>query len=188
MKARLIVAIALTLGIVLALFFLVLRSHRLAAAPALITAMTNPAVTLKWIPGNFEGYYGTTFWATNHTSNELVLTIFAIETNTPQGWVTASRELTILYFRNSGHLKPHSAAFATVQLPEQPTEGKWRVRAGVGAKLTGVADKVARVKRYPMLAERRFRGDTNIPMNPFSSSFSLLGPLPDVVSQEISNE
>ena len=195
MKTRLQAFLTMaTLAVITAIVILCWASNRQRGAGSQTQnalAATNPPVTLRWIKtGNFEGNVGTTFWATNHTSSELVITVYAIETNTGSGWTAASHLLEPVYFRSTaaGTLRPYSAAYATLQLAGKPIEGTWRIRASVGEKLSGAEGAVTRLRRYPFLVEQMVKGDTNIPMNPFSPNIGVLGRLADVVSQEILTE
>jgi hypothetical protein len=59
----------------------------------------------------------------------------------------------------------------------------------VAEKLTGTAATLKHIQRYPDLMERRLRtGDTNIPMNPFSTNLTFFESLGQVVSQAVSEE
>jgi hypothetical protein len=161
---------------------------------------TNPPITLRYIKtGEFNngGYIssGTTFWATNHTSETLVISQLAVEAKAGANWITVSHFMQPLMFRHPGkavgqpHLQPHDAGYATIYLPGQPTSGTWRVRGEVSEQLTGTADTVTRVWRYPSLMERRYRtGSTNIPANPFSTNMTHFKGAGQVVSQVISEE
>lgn len=163
----------------------------------------NPPITLRYImTGTFNfdnrGYLsdGTTFWATNHTSKELAISLSAIHVRAGSNWTIRPLPRTPLYFESSGNppleqllLEPHVAGYATVRLSGQPTSGIWRVEADVEERLTGQARMRKHLKRYPDLMWHRFRtGNTNIPANPFNTNAYYFGRGVQVVSEEISEE
>jgi hypothetical protein len=162
---------------------------------------TNPPITFRHVdPGDFSHngtvYDGTAFWVTNHTQNEFRAMHGVIETKDGTNWVAQSRPIDPILFRPVGQrtspefrLGPNMAAYAVVQLPSQPTGTVWRLRADFYPVLTGLSDTEARIKHYPdMLRQRIQSGNTNAPLNPFTTNMSFLGKRTSVVTQEISDQ
>jgi hypothetical protein len=163
-------------------------------------AATNQPIGFRYIStGQFNngGYVsvGTTFWATNHTTNTLLITLSAIEIKAGSNWTTQARPYKPLQFRLPGSpftesfLQPHAARYATVQLFGLQFGGIWRARVTVNEQLTGAARTTANLKKYPELLQRRYAlGQTNIPMNPFSTNISFFKRATEVLSQEVGAE
>jgi hypothetical protein len=164
------------------------------------TTIANAPITLRYITtGEFKDhgtfYYGTTVWATNHTTEPLMISLSAIEVWTGSNWTTRGLQSQPLVFRPAGKrlthplLQSHVAGYATFELPGRPTSGSWRLRVGVEAQLSGSEETARHFQLYPSLLERRFRdGNTNISVNPFSTKMKFVKSLGQVVSQEISEE
>ena len=143
---------------------------------------------------NNKGYVssGTIFWATNHTSNTVAISIAAIEVKNGTNWVVASRPVQPLLFKPPGKpiaehfLGPHIAGYATIQLTKQSAGTTWRARVYVQPLLSGFADTATRVKHTPEFLQRRMQtGDTNIPVNLFATNMFFGGKSTEVVSQDI---
>jgi hypothetical protein len=165
---------------------------------------TKPPISFRYVKtGKFNngGYisFGTTFWATNHTSKTLAVGLSAIEVKAGSDWISPPRDVQLLLFRPPGkpleqlELNPHEAGYATTELSGQPTGGTWRVKVSVQEKLRGFAQTRARIRLYVDLLERRLRtGNTNAPWNPLNPFYfyrrSFYGPVTEVVSQEIADD
>lgn len=192
MKKR-VLAITLFAVVAVSVFVLALRPRRLGV-------ITADPIALRYIQtGEFNngGYTssGTTFWATNHTSNTLMIHLSAIDVKNGSNWLTQSQPTRLISFQpqNAPYplptLAPHGAGYGTLQLPGLSPGSIWRMKVHVAEQLTGPEAAVARVKRYPSLLKVRVQsGDTNIPWTPFSPGFSFFGAGTEVVSQEIVEE
>jgi hypothetical protein len=193
-----VAGLVVVLGSVLLAVHLRSQPPRLASQRQIVNG-TNTPITFRYIStGQFNngGYlsFGTTFWATNQTANEIMVTLSAIEVKTGSNWTIRSRLTEPLRFCPPRKplapllLQPHEAGFATIQLPGQPTDVTWRVRVDVAEKLTGLAATTKRLQLYPDLMERRLTGNTNIPASPFATNMSVFGRTTQAVSQEISDQ
>jgi hypothetical protein len=177
----------------------------IAVLPAALLSQTTPIATnatinlrhIKTGEFNDHGYlaYGTTFWATNHTSKALEIMVAAFEVRTGSNWMTLPLQSQPMKFRAAGQpltghvLQPHVAAYATLNLTGQPTGVTWRLKVDVYERLSGLPGTAAHLQHYPSLMERRLRtGDTNISANPLSTKMTFVKNLGQVVSQEISEE
>lgn len=160
-----------------------------------------PPITFRYVTtGEFNdhGYLsfgGTTFWATNHTSNNVVVTLRAIEVKAGSNWITQLRTPEVLRFRPTGKpvpllwMEPHDSGYATLKISGQPTGGTWRVRISAAEQLTGLAETSARISRYPQTLRQRVQtGNTNISLNPFATNRFYYGKGIEITSQEISDE
>jgi len=157
-------------------------------------------ITFRYIQtGEFndQGYisWGTTFWATNHTTNELAVDLSAIECKVGSNWVTQCRLTQPLQFRPAGKpmtqpfLAAHTAGYATAKLSCPPVGTIWRAKAMVAPALTGLSATAAHIRHYPDLLKRRIQsGNTNIPLNPFTTNTTFFGSSTFVLSQEVSEE
>ena len=161
---------------------------------------SNPPITLRFVQsGEFhhdgEVRWGTTFWATNHTSNTVAVTVDTIEVKVRTNWIAqrqpSPQPLTFQRPSNlyaSQLLQPHEAAYATIQLAGQPTNGIWRLKTIVQPALSGFEDSAARVKT--LVRDRRYRfpsAGTNAPTI-FSKRVTFFGVPAAVLTQEISEE
>jgi hypothetical protein len=161
-------------------------------------ADTNAPITFRYVKtGEFNnnGYFliGTTFWATNHTTNSFIVSLNSLENKVGSNWVVQSHLKEVLRFQagpmSRPLLGPHSAGYAAVQLTSQATGAVWRAEASIAPVLTGFPDRVARIERYPDMLRRRVQsGNTNIPVNPFATNMTYFGKTSMVYSQEISEE
>ena len=161
---------------------------------------TNRPISFRYVQtGEFNnsGYisFGTIFWATNHTTNTLAVSLSAVEAKAGTNWIAQPSQMQSLSFQPPGKpfaqplLQPHSAGYATIQLSNQPTGTTWRVKVAVQPVLTGFEDMTARVRRYPDQLQRRLHtGNTNIPLNPFNTDTVYFGKPTEVMSQEIPDE
>jgi RNA polymerase sigma factor (sigma-70 family) len=167
-----------------------------AAVPREIPVDPNPPITLRYVStGQFNdrGYLsvGTTFWATNHTTNSIGMRLAAIENKVGSNWVVQYRQTDLLTFRRPGQpfedslLGPHGARYATVKLTAQPTGAVWRVRATIQPAFNGVA---ANLQHYPDLLRRRALGRTRASLNPFATNVTWFGPATYIFTQEVSEE
>jgi hypothetical protein len=163
-------------------------------------ARSKPPITLRYVTtGQFNdgGYlsFGTTFWATNHTTNEYLISMAAIEVKVGTNWSTRLIPNEILMFRPTGEplprygLPPHVAGYVTPAFSAWPTSGTWRLRVFASEKLTGMTATATGLWRYPGLMKRRFlTKDPNIPVNPFATNMVSYKNAVEVVSQEVSEE
>jgi hypothetical protein len=170
------------------------------AARLALGSMTHLPITVRYITSdglsdNGHLFSGTVFWATNHTTNTFDAWLSAIEVKTASNWVVQARPMERLVFQASGnpvgtiYLNPHAAGYATPQLSTQPTGTTWRARVRVRPMLSGIEEIAARVKGTPRRLLLRFQtGETNIPMNPFSTGIHVFGKGGEVVTQEISDK
>lgn len=161
---------------------------------------TNQPITLRYVKtGQFDnaGFIssGTTFWATNHTTNTLIVGLVGVEARAGTNWIKRPSPPQRLLFQSPGtpygepHLPAQTSAYTTLQLPSQPAGTTWRVKVVVQPVLTGFEGTKARLEHYPDMLKRRLRtGDTNMPMNPFDARVTYYGQPTEVVSQEISDE
>jgi hypothetical protein len=163
---------------------------------------TNQLIGFRYIKtGEFNngGYlmpFGAIFWATNRTTNMLSVTLSAIEIKKETYWVSPLQSSRRLPFQPPGQppsgmgcLNPHAAGYASIQLSNQPSGTIWRAKVLVAPILTGFEDKVARIKHYPDLMQRRWRtGNTKTRMNPFATNMFFYGTPIEVRSQEILEE
>ena len=157
-------------------------------------------ITFRYIKtGEFNntGYIstGTIFWATNHTTNTLSITLGGIENKVGSNWVVQSYEWQPLLFAPPGttggqrYLAAHSAGYATVQLSSQPTGTVWRAKATVSSPLTGLSAQSKHLRLYPQILKDRLQsGNTNIPLNPFATNITFFGKFSHVLSQEVSEQ
>lgn len=198
-RARFVAAIALALMAMLVIIAVLMsqKPRVRLSRPRTIVAGTNAPITLRYIKtGEFNngGYisFGTTLWATNHTSRNLSVTLSAIEVKTAAGWTTRTNLLQPLSFVAPGKpfgallLQPHAVGYACLKLGDEPSDETWRLRAAVGEQMSVAEGAGRRIKLFPYLLNDRRRGDTNTPVNPFSTKISIFRDLGNVVSQEIS--
>jgi hypothetical protein len=181
---------------------------------------TNELISLRYIRrGEFLGqsHYlpGTFFWATNHTTKRLSITLRAVEVKVGSNWITQSNMIETLMFQPAsptaaaphayrfvpyatsvtphGDVDPHGTGYAytRAQLTNFPSGTTWRVRASVQPVLTGLADRAARIKAYPGdLLDKLHGGNTNFPSKPstFSKRLTYMGRGTEVVSSEVLQE
>ena len=162
---------------------------------------TNQPIAFRYVKtGEFNnnGYisFGMIFWATNHTTNTFAVTLNAIEHRVGSNWVVQCRLTQPLLFQPAGKrvppepgLVPNMCGYATVKLSCQPTGTIWRAKAMLAPALTGLPETEARIRRYPETLRRRIQsGNTNIPLNPFSTNVTFFGRPSYVFSQEVSEE
>ena len=161
---------------------------------------TNAAITFRYVQtGMFNDAgsisYGTTFWVTNHTSNAFAIWLSAIEVKVGSNWTTRRLPLERLEFQPHGklipelYLQPHVASYVTLQLAGQPTNAIWRLKVDLKKVLTGGARTARQLWRYPSLMKLRYStGNTNFPVNPFSTNLTYFKRVGYVLSQEISED
>lgn len=161
---------------------------------------TNQPITFRHITSggfNAGGHLlgGTVFCATNHTTNIFDIWLSAIEVKTGTNWTVQARPMQCLLIQEPGkpagsfYLNPHGSGYVTPKLPPQPNGTTWRARARVRPVLSGSEAAMARVRGTPSRLLTRFRtGDTNIPVDPFSTSIHVFGKGTEVLSQEILHE
>jgi hypothetical protein len=158
---------------------------------------SNSPITLRYIKtGEFNdhGYlsYGTTFWATNHTTNTFSAHLVGVEGRDGTNWtIRPFAHQIMMPLRPRGGplpahvLGPHEAAYATLELPTQPTNGVWRVRANLSEKTTDAND----IQRNLALAGRQQgTGALGISANHYPTNMIFFKWAGQVVSQEISEE
>ncbi|MCX6925538.1 MAG: hypothetical protein NT154_20365 [Verrucomicrobia bacterium] len=146
---------------------------------------------------------GAIFWATNHTSDTLIITLSAVEVKVGTKWTIRRYIHQGLMFQPvyparaapqaRPPVAPHEAgyAYARALVPNLPPGTTWRVRANVQPMLTGLADTVARVEAYPGdLLEQLHGGNTNYPSKPstFSKRRTYWGKGTEIVSSEVLEE
>jgi hypothetical protein len=139
---------------------------------------------------------------TNVTTNTLVFS-FILETKNGTNWTASRPYLGYLFTTKknqkegkswipdgrSSILNSHQAAYTTLGNREaaMPAAGEtWRIRAQIGAQVTGLSEAVESLKLYPRTVQERIRtGDTNISLDPFPTNRMICLPMPEIVSEEI---
>ena len=187
-KRLVIIAVAIIVGVTAALIYGSRKKAIIQGQP----------ITIRYFKPrqpNTLGYLsiGTVFWTTNHTSNTLNVQLVGIEVQTGTNWIIQRCPRQSLEFVSPGNsdfphwLNPHEASYTAIPLSNQPPGTTWRVRVEVAAKLSGIEESAARVTSYPNLLKMRLcTGNTNIPVNPFSTGMSYFGHPTQVVSEDTS--
>lgn len=189
-RGRFLIILTVTLAGFAVVAFLVLRQKMAVnRQPITVRCVRSGEITDK-------GYltFGAVFSATIHTGNSVVVSLLSVEVKNGSNWIVQPSVVRGVQFQppdkswGSTLMDPHEAGKATIELTNLPAKGIWRARFIANETLSGVEDISARVRTYPDLLERRIRGNTTLPVNPFSKRRLLFGPPVEVVSQEVSED